>query len=114
MGVIWTAPWRVEVGSFLKPQRNQLEIEVANLWPNRLIGDAKMPSEERRTVSNIFTYDTVLKKTQLLGSEWAQGVCPVCTQRLKSGQPAQLLGSGLLGPVRILAESSSEKLLDRP
>ena len=30
---------------------NKLEIEVANLWPNRLIGDATLPQDKRFTWS---------------------------------------------------------------
>lgn len=44
MGVLWTAPWRVDLsGMALKKKGNLLEIEVANLWPNRLIGDERFP-----------------------------------------------------------------------
>lgn len=101
LGVLWTAPWRVDITSAVKPRANRLEIAVVNLWPNRLIGDASLPPEQRRTVSNISTYDSVLTKNQLLGSSWAQSTCPTCTQRLKTGEPAKLLSSGLLGPVTI-------------
>jgi hypothetical protein len=73
LGVVWCAPWRVEISSAAKPGENLLEIEVSNLWPNRLIGDAKLPATQRRTQTNIPT------------------------------NPEQaLLSSGLLGPVRIL------------
>jgi hypothetical protein len=38
--VLWTAPWTVDLRNVdLKDKGNLLEIEVANLWPNRLIGD---------------------------------------------------------------------------
>jgi hypothetical protein len=42
-GVAWTAPWRVDVTRAARPGSNTLEIEVANLWPNRMIGDAAAP-----------------------------------------------------------------------
>jgi len=40
-GVAWTAPWRVDISKALKPTANALEVEVANLWPNRMLGDAR-------------------------------------------------------------------------
>ena len=43
LGAVWTAPWRVDVSKILKPKNNELEIEVVNLWPNRLIGDEQLP-----------------------------------------------------------------------
>jgi hypothetical protein len=94
-GIVWTAPWRVDIGKALKPGRNDLEIEVANLWPNRLIGDAVLPNEQRRTVTNVRTYDT------MTGNTWS---CKKCEERKKSGKPAELLPSGLLGPVRVMTE----------
>lgn len=94
-GVVWTAPWRVEITGALRPGANELEIEVANLWPNRLIGDATLPQEKRRTVTNVRTYDTMTSGTY---------GCRKCDQRKKTGKPAALLSSGLLGPVRVMAE----------
>jgi hypothetical protein len=54
--------------------QNKLEIEVVNFWPNRIIGDASLPQDERLTKTNIRN----LKAT------------------------TALMESGLLGPVRIL------------
>ena len=39
LGVVWTAPWEVNISEAVKKNNNHLEIEVANLWINRLIGD---------------------------------------------------------------------------
>lgn len=72
-GVVWTAPWRVDISQAVKAGDNSLEIEVANLWPNRMIGDAAAP--ERK-----FTQTTY--------------------RPYKSTDP--LLPSGLLGPVRLV------------
>lgn len=46
---LWLAPWRIDIVSALKPGLNQLEIEVVNVWNNRLVGDAKLPPGQRRT-----------------------------------------------------------------
>ena len=53
LGVVWTAPWRVEITEAVKPAGNRLEIDVVNLWPNRLIGDAKLPPGKRLTQTNV-------------------------------------------------------------
>ena len=69
VGVVWKTPFRVDVSDALKPGENQLEIAVANLWPNRLIGDAGLPEPKRIawTTWNPFTKDSVLLESGLLG-----------------------------------------------
>ena len=68
LGVVWTAPWRVELTGVAQPTGNRLEIDVANLWPNRLIGDAKLPPEKRLTKANVaFKPDLPLLESGLLG-----------------------------------------------
>ena len=53
LGIVWTAPWRVEISAAVMTGTNELEIDVINLWPNRRIGDASLPEEKRYTHSNI-------------------------------------------------------------
>ncbi len=69
LGVLWKQPFRVNVTGALKPGRNTLEIRVADLWPNRMIGDAALPEAERFTWSSYepFTKDSPLPKSGLLG-----------------------------------------------
>jgi hypothetical protein len=45
LGVVWTAPWQTDISAAVKQQGNELEIEVVNLWPNRLIGDEQLPND---------------------------------------------------------------------
>jgi hypothetical protein len=68
LGPLWTPPFRVDITSVVKPTDNVLEIDVANLWPNRIIGDARLPPERRYTHTNItYKADTPLWPSGLLG-----------------------------------------------
>jgi hypothetical protein len=53
LGIVWTAPWRVDVSGLLKEKGNELEIEVVNTWLNRLVGDAHLPPEKRVAKTNV-------------------------------------------------------------
>lgn len=100
LGVVWTAPWRVAVGDAMKAKGNRLEIDVVNLWPNRLIGDGLLPKERRRTRTNVRLYDTPLPRdVDLYHSD------PEAAMRRQTGASPKLLSSGLLGPVKLMAEA---------
>lgn len=45
LGVLWTAPWKIDISRQLRSGENDLKIEVINLWSNRLIGDEKKPDD---------------------------------------------------------------------
>jgi len=91
-GIVWTKPARVRL-SGIKKRGNCLEVEVANLWINRLIGDENEP------------WDGVVNGSW---PEWLLIGSPRPTKRLtftthhfyRQGDPLVL--SGLLGPVRLL------------
>ncbi|WP_146585252.1 glycosyl hydrolase [Posidoniimonas polymericola] len=51
-GVAWTPPYRVEVTDALRPGRNQLEVEVAGVWRNRMVADQQLPADQRLTWTN--------------------------------------------------------------
>jgi hypothetical protein len=69
LGVVWCAPWRVDVTNDVREKENRLEIEVANLWPNRLIGDKSLPPEQQVswTTWNPYEPDSSLLPSGLLG-----------------------------------------------
>lgn len=76
LGVLWTKPFRVDISSALKEQENKLEIDVVNLWPNRLIGDEFLPDSQKYTQTNIrkFTKNTVLLPSGLIGPVQIQSI----------------------------------------
>ncbi len=69
LGILWKKPFEVALDGALKPGANLLEISVTNLWPNRLIGDQRLPPEQRRTHTNItkFHADSPLMPSGLVG-----------------------------------------------
>ena len=85
LGVVWTEPFSVDITDAVKPTGNKLEVDVINLWPNRLIFDAGLPAEKRLTRTSI-TMDP----------------------------NAPLLDSGLLGPVTLSTPHPHEVVQDGP
>jgi hypothetical protein len=69
LGVVWSPPFRVDLGDALRPGENAIEVDVVNFWPNRIIGDAALEEEKRKTRTNIrnLTSDTPLMRSGLLG-----------------------------------------------
>jgi hypothetical protein len=93
LGVVWCDPWQVDITDSVKAKGNQLEIDVANLWSNRLIGDQQPVNKNIREV------------------QWSSGLLEGKT--LKTGRytfitheyynaDSPLQPSGLLGPVQVI------------
>ena len=43
LGILWKSPYMLEITDAVAAGDNVLEISIANLWTNRLIGDAQTP-----------------------------------------------------------------------
>ena len=72
LGIVWHAPYRVNVSGVLKQGENEITVKVTNAWVNRLIGD-EQPNAKKYTFADVKPY--------------------------KANSP--LLPSGLLGPVQV-------------
>ncbi len=85
LGIVWAAPWSVDLTDAVKQGENQLEIAVTNLWTNRLIGDSRLPKEKRLTASNVRLFSEKDKYRAFQGFSPKDALTP----------------SGLMGPVRL-------------
>jgi hypothetical protein len=80
-GILWKPPFIADVASALKAGTNHIEVKVTNLWPNRLIGDQQPGATEHYTFTDYRAYTA----------------------------DSPLVESGLLGPVRLLKETTIQK-----
>ncbi len=96
LGVVWCAPWRIEVTGAIKAGDNPLEIEVVNRWVNRLVGD-KQPAD-----GNVRMVD--YPPGFLAGQPFKPGRYTFTTHDPYKPQ-SPLVPSGLLGPVMLLTEA---------
>ncbi len=107
MGVLWHAPFKMDVTSALKAGVNNLRVAVTNTWRNRLIGDDQQPSSLQwggmRTSGN-----TLVGRPLKRFPEWVIHNTP----RPNKGrltfetwnyyvQGSRLSAAGLIGPVKL-------------
>lgn len=84
LGEVWSRPLKIDITEALKAGKNQLKIEVATTWVNRLVGDLTYPdkfpdSPNIKNFTTEHTYESTISKETPL-------------------QPA-----GLIGPVQLKA-----------
>ncbi|MBL0135036.1 MAG: hypothetical protein IPP79_14140 [Chitinophagaceae bacterium] len=106
LGVLWTAPWRVTIPSqLLHVSNNKLEIQVTNVWANRLIGDEQEPDDCEWLPGQYFYYSGKQLKEfpdWFLKNQPRPSKGRYCfTTWNYFTKDSPLIPSGLIGPVRI-------------
>jgi hypothetical protein len=111
LGVIWTAPWGVKIpAGLLREHGNELEIEVANVWANRLIGDEQEPPDcewirgERGNGGSLKEFPDWFLKHEPRPSK---GRFTFTTWNYFT-KDSPLIPSGLLGPVQLASFKSNQ------
>jgi hypothetical protein len=91
----------VDISAAAKSRGNRLEVRVANLWPNRLIGDEREPADaEYARGGRLARWPDWLLQGR---SRPSPGRRTFATWKHYAAD-SPLLPSGLLGPVRLLWE----------
>jgi hypothetical protein len=97
LGVLWNPPYRLDVTRALKTGENTLEVQVTNLWINRMIGDEQLPEDsERNPNGTLKEWPAWLGE----GKPSPTGRSTFTTWRLWP-KDAPLQQSGLIGPVAL-------------
>lgn len=117
MPLSWKLPFECDITDAIKPGENKIEIEVTNLWPNRMIGDEFEPDDLEWSEPLIYEYapGSPIAGCYLNSNpEWLQNG----TQRPSKGRKtvgcfkfftkdSPLLPSGMFGPVEIKVKTPS-------
>jgi hypothetical protein len=94
LGILWKPPFRVNVTDVVKAGENEVEIRVTNLWPNRLIGDERLPEDVKWDGKKLAGWPEFILKNEpspsgrLTFTTWHHWT-----------KDMDLLESGLIGPV---------------
>ncbi len=94
----WKEPYVADITKLVNNGANEIQVEVTNLWPNRLIGDEQLP------VENEYSKDRFITKFP----EWYIKNQPKPGKRISFSvwhnfeKTDPLLESGLLGPVKLI------------
>lgn len=107
--LLWKAPYECDITEAVHAGVNDIEVEVTNLWPNRMIGDELEPDDLEWSEPMVYTYAHGSPDVgRYLASipDWLRDGTPRpssgrktvgCFKFFKADSP--LLPSGLLGPV---------------
>lgn len=105
-GAVWKEPYRLDVTDAVRAGANRLEVRVATLWPNRLIGDEFLPAENRYGLRDEQGNDphgiVELPAWYREGKPKPPGGRVTFSAWNFYDKDEPLVASGLLGPVRLL------------
>lgn len=81
LGILWKPPYRIEIAGAAQEGKNELTVEITNLWENRLAGDLLLPPNKK------FCKTNQRPPTSDAGE----------------GRMYKAVPSGLMGPVKLIA-----------
>ena len=106
-GVVWCAPWKVDVSAALREGENEIEIRYTNNWYNRLVGDCFLKQDERVTRSTL-RYWTTKRHAPYIEKPW------FLVPTVYSGPSVSdsLQPSGLIGPISLKISRANQNVYE--
>ena len=101
-GIVWCAPWEVDVSHALREGENEIEIRYTNNWYNRLVGDCFLKPGERVTCSTLRYW----RHSRANAADKDPSHRRTCYSGPSADDPLQ--SSGVLGPVMLKAARTSK------
>ena len=111
---LWKPPFRCDVTDVLHKGKNTLEVEVTNLWPNRMIGDEQYEDDVEWGEPLHYEYasgNPIVGRFMARIPDWLRLGHPRPSAKRKTvvsfkyfDKDSSLLPSGMLGPVKIDVE----------
>jgi hypothetical protein len=95
VATMYSSPYRVDITNFVRVGKNSLEVDVTNLWVNRLIGDEQFPDDMGWRGATLTHWPTWFLK----GEKRPESGRKTFTTWRHNFKDTQLMPSGLLGPV---------------
>ena len=109
---LWKKPFRCDVTDYLNGKANVIEIDVTNLWVNRMIGDEQEPDDTEWSEPFVYDYapgNPEVGRFMKSIPQWLSAGSPRPSKGRRTvvsfkffKKTDSLLPSGLLGPVRML------------
>ena len=96
LGILWRTPFHIDLGDAVRAGENDIQIRVTNLWPNRLIGDARYPEDCEWGDWLLKSWPDWLEKPEKRSSK---RITFTTWKHWRADDPLQ--PSGLMGPILI-------------
>ena len=109
LGVIWYAPFIVDVTDAVHEGANEVEVLVTNTWRNRLIGDEQLPLDVEWSPMRMFRKDIPMGMNLVRFPDWLLQNKPRPTTQRQTfvdwnyfTKDSALNDAGLIGPVKLV------------
>lgn len=68
-GGTWCEPFKVDITDHITKGENQIRVEVVNKWVNRIVGDMRLPADERKIslTANPYTATSAIPASGIIG-----------------------------------------------